>query len=145
MFKLQGSTSCIPERWEYSSGQKSVPHTMPKVLLNNVATVASTPPSTQRVTTTMTCRDSRRKSLNKGLPGKSEAGEVDETSKWLKRQVLRALRVLETRRLPPEEVKEGFYRLTGPQGKTQLSAGPPCNVCPHAWRPNCVALCKPSV
>jgi hypothetical protein len=27
LFKLQGSTSCIPERWEYSSGQKSVPHT----------------------------------------------------------------------------------------------------------------------
>jgi hypothetical protein len=82
--------------------------TMPKVLPNNVATIASTPPSNKRVTTTMICRDNRRKSLNKGLLGKSEAGEVDKTSGWLKRKVLRALRALETSRLPTEEVKEGF-------------------------------------
>jgi hypothetical protein len=98
--------------------------TMPKVLPNNMATVASTRPSNKRVMTMMTCRDNRRKSLNKGLLGKSEAGEVDETSEWLKRQVLRALRVLETRRLPPEEVKEGFYRLTDPQGKHTVVSRP---------------------
>ncbi len=98
--------------------------TMPKVLPNNMATVASTPPSNKRVTTTMICRENRRKSLNKGLLGKSEAGEVDETSEGLKRKVLRALRVLEASRLPTEEVKQGFYRLTDPQGKNTVVSRP---------------------